>query len=97
MSQAQGTRDLIELAAEGRKARERRGKWERFWYRLCLMVVVRAILVPLDGWVLMLGVGFIHAAWLPGLPTIGYWNAVLLMFIIMTIWPPKIIDKADKS
>jgi len=91
------TDELIKLAVDGRKYRERRSKWERFGYLISLVVLTRAFFAPLDGWILMLGVGFVHAAWLPGLPTIGYWNAVLLMFIIMAIWPPKISDKADKS
>lgn len=33
-------------------------------------------------WMLMLGVGVVHHEWLPQLPTIGYGNSVLLMFLV---------------
>jgi len=34
------------------------------------------------GWVFMILVGIIHAEWLPGVPTIGYWWAVLWAVLI---------------
>jgi len=34
------------------------------------------------GWIFMLTVGVIHAEWLPMLPTIGYWWAVIIIGLI---------------
>lgn len=34
------------------------------------------------GWMLMLAVGVAHHDWVPGLPTIGYWWAVLLVWLL---------------
>lgn len=36
----------------------------------------------LKGFLLMLAVGIIHAHWIPQLPTIGYWWAVLVMAVL---------------
>jgi hypothetical protein len=35
-------------------------------------------------WWLMIGVGIIHHQWLPGLPTLAWWNA-LLIFVVFDI------------
>lgn len=76
---------LVELALEGKKARSRRSKWERFW----ALVIFRLALAPFDGWLLMLGVGVVHAEWIPALPTIGYYWAVVVTLIVQSIWPPR--------
>lgn len=69
------TRDeVVELIRDGKKHRERRGRWERFW----LAVIVRLLIAPFDGWVLMLTVGWVHHLWWPAVPTIGYWTAVVV-------------------
>ena len=45
------------------------------------------------GWVFMLLVGVVHAEWLPALPTIGYWLAVLITFLIRSVLMPVSWDK----
>lgn len=45
-------------------------------------LVVTAVASMLGGWMFMLAVGVAHHEWLPGLPTIGYWWAVLLTWLI---------------
>lgn len=56
------------------------------------MLPVYALEVLFRGWVLMLGVGIVHAEWLPQLPTIGYWVAVLIAWVLggvlssSTVW-----------
>lgn len=34
------------------------------------------------GWLFMLTVGVIHGEWLPMMPTIGYWSAVKVSFML---------------
>ena len=79
--QSTGIRHLVDLAADGKKYRKRRGAWERFWLRLAVL----AVLAPLDGVILMSGVTIARRFWLPNLPTIGYWGAVLVAFFITAL------------
>jgi Na+-driven multidrug efflux pump len=41
-----------------------------------------------NGWLLMLAVGIAHAEWVPALPTIGYWWAVLLAMLLRGAFMP---------
>lgn len=36
----------------------------------------------LGGWLFMLTVGVVHGEWLPMMPTIGYWSAVKVSFML---------------
>jgi len=49
---------------------------------IVLAVGVSAVGAFAFGWLFMLLVGVVHAEWLPGLPTIGYWWAVLIIFML---------------
>jgi len=51
-------------------------------------MVVAAVISLLRGWVLMLAVGVAHAEWIHGLPTIGYWWAVLIAYLIGSALTP---------
>lgn len=48
------------------------------------------------GWELMLGVGVIHAEWIRTLPTIGYWWAVLLVWLLRGTFS-RIAPSKDKA
>jgi len=48
------------------------------------------------GWMLMLAVGIAHAHWLPALPTIGYWWAVLIVTLMRGVFSRTPVTK-DKS
>jgi hypothetical protein len=49
----------------------------------------------LESWLFMLGVGVVHAEWLSGLPTIGYWASVkiwvfaLPLMFLTTLWSSR--------
>lgn len=45
-------------------------------------LVAAALKTLIDGWYLMLAVGIVHHEWIRSCPTIGYWWAVLLCFLI---------------
>jgi hypothetical protein len=79
---------LARLARLGRRA-ERRGKA----FQGCITALLNKLATDLTtGWMLMLAVGVAHAEWLPMLPTIGYWWAVLLVVLTRPLFaatPPK--------
>ncbi len=74
-----------ELLALVRKDRARRSRWRKFGEFLgkasghLIASLVKALL---GGLLFMLAVGVMHAEWLPGLPTIGYWWAVLIAYLL---------------
>jgi hypothetical protein len=41
-----------------------------------------AVMALLGGWMLMIAVGVAHAHWVPALPTIGYWWAALIVWLL---------------
>lgn len=49
------------------------------------------------GWELMIAVGVIHAEWIPSLPTIGYWWAVLLVWLFTGMFSTPKTDRKDKA
>lgn len=70
--------DIVSLIRDGSKYRKSRGRWERFWLRLA----VGLILAPLQGLYLMLAVGVVHHEWWPAVPTLGFWWAVLIVSLL---------------
>lgn len=48
---------------------------------LGVYAIAAAIQFPI-AWLLMLIVGIVHAGWLTGLPTIGYWTSLLLCALL---------------
>lgn len=49
---------------------------------LVTLFVVLIVGTLFGGWMLMLTVGVIHGEWLPMMPTIGYWSAVKVSFML---------------
>lgn len=47
-----------------------------------ILLAIGALLILVQGWLFMLVVGVVHHEWLPGVPAIGYWWAVLISFLI---------------
>jgi hypothetical protein len=52
--------------------------------------IVALLLSPIQALIgglwFMLAVGIVHAEWLPKLPTIGYWWAVLIVFLLAGVF-----------
>lgn len=46
------------------------------------MLIVGALLALVSGAVLMFAVAAIHSHWIPAVPLIGYWTAVLVAFAV---------------
>lgn len=70
--------EIARLAKKGRVA-ERRGKAIA---NIVAALISDTISAFLKGFLLMIAVGIIHAHWIPQLPTIGYWWAVLVMAVL---------------
>lgn len=85
--------EVVRLAKLGRRS-ERRGKAVQG----CLTALVIKVVSDLtDGWLLMLAVGLAHAQWVPGLPTIGYWWAVLLVVLTRPVFAAGPKSQASKT
>lgn len=70
--------ELVDLVRRGKRAKERGAAVRRVVTRL----LAASMITLIGGWELMLAVGLAHAEWVPALPTIGYWWAVLLILLL---------------
>lgn len=56
-------------------------------------VVLNVIVALPLGWFFMLAVGIAHHDWWPAIPPIGFWWAVLLVFLVRPIfYHPRRLD-----
>lgn len=51
----------------------------------CMYFILRISFLFLAGWMFMLGVGVAHNSWIPTMPTIAFWPAMLLTSIAFVI------------
>lgn len=73
--------EAARLIKKGRRA-EQRGKAVNG----CLTALGTSVITGfLKGWLFMLAVGIAHAHWVHGLPTIGFWWSVLLMWVMPSL------------
>lgn len=70
--------ELIRLVRKGRRS-EQRGKAVQGCLTALLADMLHALL---NGWMLMLAIGIAHTHWHPAVPTIGYWWAVLIVYLL---------------
>jgi hypothetical protein len=78
---------LDELMNIARRDRARRSRWRKFGSflgKLIQSLLTASLTSMLGGWLLMLAVEVAHDHWIPQLPTIGYWWAVLIYFLLPT-------------
>lgn len=76
---------FAEMLTIVRKDRQRRSRWRKFGAFLgkLLTALLTGFLRALScGWGFMLAVGVIHAEWLPQVPTLGFWWAVLIAWLL---------------
>jgi hypothetical protein len=81
------TQDLytehLRAVAKQRRAREKRHDHAADMVSAAMAAAGGAFI---DGFWLMLAVGVAHAEWVPKLPTIGYWWAVLLVAMLRGVF-----------
>jgi len=63
----------------GHQPRSRAG---RLVVRLLNWLVYATFMALLGGWALMLAVGVVHTQWLRQVPTIGFWPAAAVVFLL---------------
>lgn len=84
---------LVKLIEQEAKRKRRRAKIEK----AITNFLTTQLLNFLGGWEFMLAVGVIHAEWIPQLPTIGYWWALLIVFLLRRTFSAIKYDKAAQS
>lgn len=67
-------------------AENKRTKRRKYARRVVVGLLTRTITAFSNGWLFMLAVGIIHAEWIPALPTIGYWWAVLVVYLLSGVF-----------
>ena len=84
MSALQG--ELADLIRRDRARRVRRRKFSKIVEDFIVGQLVLALGALSGGFMLMLAVGVAHAEWIRQLPTIGYWWAVLLVYLLRGVF-----------
>ena len=88
--------ELLDLVRRGRRAKQR-GEALRGCATRSIVIAVTTLY---EAWLLMLGVGVLHAQWWPAIPTIGYWTAVVAVFLLRGVFsriPPTSAKKVGAS
>jgi len=74
--------DAVRLITAGRRAERRKKATQGCITGLCVSILGALW----GGWMLMIAVGVAHSGWLPNLPTIGYWTAVLIVALLRGVF-----------
>lgn len=85
--------EVVRLARKGRRA-ERRSEILKDFIASTLGNAVGALL---NGWMLMLAVGIVHKHWIPQMPTVGYWWAVLVVYLLRGVFSRSPDDKSKTT
>lgn len=89
---------LADVVRRDQTRRERRKKLGKAVKATISWLFTAAGLWALRAWMFMLAVGVIHAEWLPGVPTLGYWWAGLIIWLLRAgLTPSAPTRKADKK
>lgn len=70
----------VDFAALDRALNRRRRSQKRLNWLTALLT--NLALLPVGAWYVMLAVGIAHHEWLPMLPTLGYWWALILVVLL---------------
>jgi hypothetical protein len=76
--------EVIRLIDRELKRKKRRAKVKR----LISAQIEWAVMNFMSAWMFMLAVGVAHAVWIPGLRTLGYWWALLLVYLLRAAFVP---------
>lgn len=76
--------ELVKLIRAENKRQARRKAYGRFVQSL----ITTALVNFSHALLFMLAVGIAHAEWIPALPTIGYWWALLLVVLLRGVFSP---------
>jgi hypothetical protein len=78
------------------RAKRRRRKFWAGVGRFVVTSLTAAVAAFADGWLFMLAVGVAHDHWLTSMPSIGYWWAVLIVWLARGVFSPIKRAKEDE-
>lgn len=78
--------ELLGIIRRDRARRSRRRRFGEFLVRYITSLLGLALTSLLNGWLLMLAVGVIHDHWITALPTVGYWWACLVVYLLRGVF-----------
>jgi hypothetical protein len=81
--------ELLGIIRRDQARRSRRAKLGKFLTTLFQTLLTGFLVALLQGWLFMLAVGVAHAHWMPQIPTIGYWWAVLFWALMPSLGPSR--------
>lgn len=87
--------ELLKLVVRDRKRRERRRKLGEVTLDIIAAQIGYVLGALSNGFMLMLAVGVAHAEWIPQLPTIGYWWACLLVYLLHGVFSRAVPKAKD--
>lgn len=73
---------LSDVVRRDQTRRERRKKIRTATGKAAQFLILAAVMWALRAWVFMLAVAVIHDHWLPNVPTLGFWWAGLIIWLI---------------
>ena len=78
--------ELLDIVRKDRARRTRRERLAKFVTDYVTSLLTNAVAALFGGWMFMWGVGVAHAHWMPQVPTIGYWWAALIVFLLRGVF-----------
>lgn len=88
--------EVIRLARLGRQAEEKKKKNEKAYIGCLTYIVVRVLNTLIQAWCLIVAVGVAQDHWIPGLPGLGYWWAVVLVFLLQGTFSATRLNRDKK-
>lgn len=74
--------ELLRLARKGRRAEERSQAFKRFVRQL----IVGLLISLSQAFCLMIAIGVLHHEWWPAMPPIGYWWALVAVYLLWGVF-----------
>lgn len=78
--------ELLDIIRRDRARRTRRQRFGKFLGKFFTSLLTGALAALMGGWMFMLGAAVIHDHWWPQVPTIGYWWAVLVVWLLRGVF-----------
>lgn len=89
--------DLLAIIRRDKARRSRRDKLGKFFGALLQALITGFLTALLCGWMFMLAVDVIHSEWLPQVPTLGYWWAVLIAWLLRSSLSTAASAKSERA
>lgn len=88
--------ELYDIIRRDRRRQVRRRKFGEAVADFLVALVADAVHAFVQGWMLMLAVSVVHDHWIPSVPGIGYWWAVLIVWLLRGSFSAARKPEADR-